>query len=496
MKKYETLDNSMRNENRQEEKREEVQVGIWKESFEKDCKLLEQEFEMEKNYDVVFRKLRIGNRNAVMIFLNGFCKEDILQNLMSFWFSISPEKIPREEENFVLECLPYSEGTVQKDLKIIRNAVFSGETFLMVEGYQSAILIQAREYPKRNVQEPEKDKVLRGSKDGFVETISVNTALIRRRIRDAKLCVEHKVVGEISKTDVVVCYMEDRVDKILLQKIKERIDQIAVESLTMNQQSLAECLVPGRWMNPFPKFKYSERPDTTCAHLLEGNIVILVDNAPSAMILPVTIFDVMDEADDYYFPPLTGSYLRITRGIIALLTYLMTPTVLLLMENPKYVPESLSFILLQKETNIPMIAQFLLLELGIDGLKLAAVSTPNMLNTPLSIMAGLVLGEFSVNSGWFSSEVMLYMAFVAVANYTQSNYELGYALKFMRMITLITTHFFGIGGYLAGILFTFVCMIKNGTLSDRHYLYPLIPFRWKELKGQLIRRRLPGARQR
>lgn len=496
MKKYETLDNSIRNENKKEETSIDVVAGIWTESFEEDYELLKREFEMEKNYDVVFRKLRIGNRSGVMIFLNGFCKEDILQNLMSFWFSISPEKIPEEEENFIMECLPYSEGTTQKDLRMIRNAVFFGETLLILEGYQSAILIQAREYPKRNVQEPEKDKVLRGSKDGFVETIAVNTALIRRRIRDAKLCVEHKVVGEISKTDVVVCYMEDRVDHGLLQKIKDRIDRITVESLTMNQQSLAECLVPGRWINPFPKFKYSERPDTTCAHLLEGNIVILVDNAPSAMILPVTIFDVMDEADDYYFPPLTGSYLRITRGIIALLTYLMTPTVLLMMQNPHLLPRSFSFILLQEEANIPLIWQFLLLELGIDGLKLAAVSTPNMLNTPLSIMAGLVLGEFSVNSGWFSSEVMLYMAFVAVANYTQSNYELGYALKFMRIITLITTHFFGIWGYLAGILFTFVCMLANDTLSKQHYLYPLVPFCFKDLKWQILRRRLPGAKQR
>ena len=189
------------------------------------------------------------------------------------------------------------------------------------------------------------------------------------------------------------------------------------------------------------------------AQVLEGDIVILVDNSPSAMIVPTSIFDIVEEADDYYFPPITGTYLRLTRFIISILTYIMTPTFLLLMENPQWVPESFRFIMLQEESNIPLIAQFLILELAIDGLKLAAVNTPNMLSTPLSVMAALVLGEFSVNSGWFNSEVMLYMAFVAIANYTQQNYELGYALKFMRIINLILTAMFNLYGYIAAVLF-------------------------------------------
>ena len=224
-------------------------------------------------------------------------------------------------------------------------------------------------------------------------------------------------------------------------------------------------------------------------------MILLVDNSPSAMVLPTTIFDVVEEADDYYFPPVTGTYLRITRFLIALLTYLLTPTFLLLMRNPQWIPEGFSFIMLKEQPNIPLIWQFLILELAIDGLRLAAVNTPNMLSTPLSVMAALVLGEFSVNSGWFSPEVMLYMAFVAIANYTQANYELGYALKFMRIITLVLTAMFGVWGYGAGILLAGVCMCCNKTLSHRSYLYPLIPLNWKKLRNRLIRIRLPGARQ-
>ena len=328
-----------------------------------------------------------------------------------------------------------------------------------------------------------------------METVVFNTALIRRRIRSTQLRMEMLNVGKSSRTDIVLCYMDERVDKTFLDKIRKRISEIQVDALTMNQESLAECLYQRKWFNPFPKFKFTERPDVAAAQVLEGDIVILVDNSPSAMIIPTSIFDIIDEADDYYFPPVTGTYLRLTRFIIAILTYVMTPTFLLLMQNPEWVPESFQFIMLKDPSNIPLVAQFLILELAIDGLKLAAVNTPNMLSTPLSVMAALVLGEFSVNSGWFNSEVMLYMAFVALANYTQQNYELGYALKFMRIINLILTALFGVWGYIGAIVFFILSIVNNKTLSDKSYIYPLLPFNFRQLAKRLFRLRLPEAKK-
>ena len=263
----------------------------------------------------------------------------------------------------------------------------------------------------------------------------------------------------------------------------------------MNQESLPECLYQRKWFNPFPKFKFTERPDVAAAQVLEGDIVILVDNSPSAMIVPTSIFDIVEEAEEFYFPPISGTDLRLSRFVISILNYIMTTTFLLLMNNPEWVPQSFDFIMLQEDPNIPLLAQFLILELAIDGLKLAAVNTPNMLSTPLSVMAGLVLGEFSVNSGWFNSEVMLYMAFVAIANYTQQNYELGYALKFMRILNLILTALFGLYGYIGAILFFLLAIVCNKTLSDKSYIYPLIPFNFRQLAKRLLRLRLPEAKQ-
>ena len=301
--------------------------------------------------------------------------------------------------------------------------------------------------------------------------------------------------GKTSKTDIVLCYMDARVDQEFLKKIKDRIKDIKVDALTMNQESLAECLFTSKWYNPFPKFKYTERPDVAAAQILEGNIIILVDNSPSAMILPISILDAVEEADDYYFPPITGTYLRISRFLIFLMTYLLTPTFLLFMQNQQWIPESFQFVIVKDTMNIPLLWQFLILELAIDGLKLAAINTPNMLSTPLSVMAALVLGEFSVKSGWFNSEVMLYMAFVAIANYTHQSYELGYAIKFFRMLNLVLTAMFNVWGYILGISLFLLAIIRNKMVSGQSYLYPILPFSFKKLGKALIRKRLPDSRE-
>ena len=261
-----------------------------------------------------------------------------------------------------------------------------------------------------------------------------------------------------------------RVDQALLKRVEEQIGSIKTGDLRMNQQSLAECLFRRKWYNPFPKFKFTERPDTAAACLLEGKVAILVDNSPSALILPTSIYDMIEEANDYYFPTLTRVYLKAARALINFLTIFLTPVFLLFMQNLNWLPEIFAFVAVKDTVNIPLIFQLLMLEIAIDGLRLAALNTPSMLSTPLSVIAGLVMGEFSVKSGWFNSEVMLYMAFVAVANYTQPNFELGYALKFMRLQLLVLTALFNWVGFAAGCGIVVMSICFNRTLSGRSYL--------------------------
>ena len=451
---------------------------------------LDSKLKINNSFDIVSRQITIGGRDACMYLIDGFCKDEMMQKFLQFLMEIKAEDMPGDLEGMTRQFMPYVEVDIQQDFDQIIYFILSGTFALFIDGFDQCILIDARTYPSRSVEEPEKDKALRGSKDGFVETIVFNTALIRRRIRSTELCMELLNAGTSSKTDIVVCYMQGRVDTKLLHIVKEKIQNIKIDALTMNQETLAECLYKKPWYNPYPKFKYTERPDAAAAHILEGNIVILVDNSPSAMVIPTSLFDLLEEADDFYFPPITGTYLRLTRMLISLLTYLLTPTFLLLMMRPEWIPDTFAFIRLKEAVNLPILWQFLLLELAIDGLKLAAVNTPNMLSTPLSVLAALVLGEFAVESGWFSGEVMLYMAFVAIANYTQSNYELGYAIKFQRILTLLLTAVFGGWGYLAGIILCVLFLVFNKTIGGRGYLYPLLPWDWEQLKKRLLRHRM------
>ena len=297
-----------------------------------------------KSFDLIQRNISIGGKESSFYFIDGFTKDEAMLKIMDSFFSVKEEDMPQDATGFAEQCVPYVEVDVLGAFDEILKNVLSGVTCLFVEGYEAALAIDCRTYPARSVEEPDKDKSLRGSRDGFVETIVFNTALLRRRIRDPHLVMEMTEVGTSSRTDVAVCYMTDRVDEEVLERIQRKLSQVQVDDLRMNQQSLAEALYKRNWFNPFPKFKFTERPDTAAACLLEGKVLILVDNSPSAMVLPTSILDMIEEANDYYFPTLTGVYLKGSRALITILTVFLLPVFLLFMQNPGWIPEPFRFI--------------------------------------------------------------------------------------------------------------------------------------------------------
>lgn len=446
----------------------------------------------EKSFDLVCRNTEIAGRRCALLFVDGMIKDEVMEKMLEYFLKLAPsvwEDVPNMQ-SFARRIIPYVEVADEDRLEAACTAILSGNLGLFIEGFSACALVDVRTYPVRGVEEPEKDKVLRGSRDGFVETVVFNTALIRRRIRDPKLVMSIQSAGESSHTDIVVCYMEDRADLELVGRIKERISHIQVQGLTMSQESLAEALISTKWHNPFPKTRYTERPDTASAALLEGRIVVLVDNSPSAMILPSGIFDFFREADDYYFPPITGTYLRITRIVIFLLTLFLTPLWLLLVEHPQWIPPWLAFIGVSEPNGVPILAQLLVLEFAVDGLRMASTNTPSIMSNSLSIIGALLLGDFAVQSGWFVPETILYAAFTAIANYAQPSLELGFAFKFARLGLLILTGCFGLWGFLGGTVLFLIILCSTRTLSGKSYLYPLIPFNARDFKRVFVRRKL------
>lgn len=439
-------------------------------SFEENIVYMEQVLPIQESFDMLRRDLEIGGRRARFYFVDGFTKDDTMTKIIEAFTKVKETDMPKTGTEFSKKLIPYAEVDVTGDFDTVFRNILSGVTILFVEGYKICFSIDCRTYPARSVDEPSKDKSIRGSRDGFVETIVFNTALIRRRIRDPHLIMEMTEAGQATRTDIAICYMEDRVNQQNLQRLKEAVWNLKIDDLRMNQQSLANALYKRKWFNPFPKFKYTERPDTAAACLLEGKIVILVDNSPAAMILPTSIFDMIEEANDYYFPEITAVYLKTARALITFATIFLTPVYLLFMQNLQWVPEIFYFSVVRETINVPLIFQYIILEIAIDGMRLAALNTPNTLSTPLSVIAGLVMGEFAVSSGWFNSEVMLGMAIVAVSNYTQPNFELGYALKFMRLLLLILTSLFNVIGFVAGCIMIICAIVFNRTLLGRNYL--------------------------
>lgn len=444
---------------------------------------------MEKSFDLIEKEVMIGGVKTYMYFIDGFAKDGVLSKMITFLFSITPEKMKKvsNAKEFVANFIPYVESDVESDMDKIVQMYLSGATILFIDGFSDAVIIDARTYPARSVEEPEKEKVLRGSRDGFVETIVFNTALMRRRIKDPNFTAEIVTVGRRSKTDIVLTYIKDLVDEKMLADLKSRLKNIDVRSLTMNQESLAECLIRRKWYNPFPKVRYTERPDIAAACVLEGSIALLVDNDPSALLLPSSIFDFIQEADDFYYPPVVGGYMRIVRNLVFFSTLILTPLWLLLIENLNSLPPWLQFIGISEPNAVAPIVQLLLLEVAVDVLRFASVNTPNMMGNSLSIIGALILGDFAIQSGWFVPDTILYMSIVAIASFSQPNIELNYAFKFMRILILILTYFLDVWGFVAGLIVSVVLIATNKTVTGKGYLYPVIPFNYHDFKYKFLR---------
>ncbi len=462
--------------------------------FTQNCTLFSSLLRIDQSFDLVRRDFYIAEQEASLFFINGFVKDEILEKMMQYLTKLTPKQLTplmnqgkMQAKDFSMHFITHIQTQTESDPNLAVTQVLAGQLALIVDGCNEVILIDARTYPSRQPQEPDNERTLRGAHDGFGETLVVNTAMIRRRIRDPQLTMEHLSFPGCH-TDIVLCYMADTVDKKVLKTLRNKLKHASTKSIHMGQESLIETLLGEQWFNPFPKVRFTERPDTAAASVQEGQVVLITDTAPQAIILPCSIFTFLQDINDFYFPPLIGTYLRWVRLIVAIVTLLLTPTWYLMTQNPDIVPEWLSFVLVENQGKLPVLMQFIIIELMLDGLKLASLNTPNALSSSFSIVGALLLGDLAITAGWFSPDVVLYMAFVAVANFTVTSFELGYALKFGRLMTLLLTAMFNYWGFAAGMILIVVQIFSVKTLAGYHYMAPLIPFNWKALSSLLVRK--------
>lgn len=441
------------------------------------------------SFDLVTRDLYLGDTRSYWLGINGFCKTEILQQIFSDLQNPLFTKDSHVEEivRYMNGKIGYAQTTLSDSWEDILRNVLSGPSVLFIDGFSQAILIDVRTYPARSISEPDAERITRGARDGFVETLLFNTNLIRRRIRSPQLTFAMHSVGTESKTDVAIAYLGHCVNKELLETLSETIDKLQVTSLTMGTKSLEELLVQKKWWTPLPSIQTTERPDVACSYLLEGHILIIVDNSPAVLILPCTIFQFTQSPEDYYKSPLIGGYFRLVRFFCIPVSLLVMPLFLLI---TAYFPQTAAkWQLLSTEelSSLQLIIYVLAVEFILDLFKYSASLSSSRFSGSLSIVGGLLIGDIAVSLNWASVEVLFYAAVTLLASLSLSSMEFSDALRVYRILLIAATSFFGLYGFLSGMALVLISIIATPTFGGMSYFWPLFPFNGKALRTLLFR---------
>ncbi len=458
--------------------------------FKENTTYIAEQLGVKKSFDVIQLDVEYAERKMTLFMVDGFVKDDILHLLMKYLARVTKEQLEGNTLDKLLKThLPYVELDKTDDLNKVVHMVLAGPTALVVEGVNEVILIDARTYPVRGPQEPDTERVVRGARDGYVETIVFNTALTRRRIRDRSLRMEYLQVGRRSKTDVVICYLEEIADLDHVKDLKKSLEAIDTDGLPMGEKTIEEFL-GGRHFNPYPTVRYTERPDTAASHLYEGHVIVFVDGSPSAIITPTTFWHHLQHAEEYRNKPIVGAYLRLVRFVAVWVSMFLLPLWYLFAQNPELLPPGLDFIGINEHGYIPLLLQFIIVELGIDMLRMAAIHTPSSLATALGLVAALMIGQVAVEVGLLTYEVVLYLSIAAIGTFATPSYELSLANRMFRMILLLFTASLGVSGFVVGIVLWIILLAKTKSFNVP-YLYPFIPFDYRGLRDVLFRAPMP-----
>ena len=427
------------------------------------------------SYDVGFREVIILKRKVQLYYLNGMVDDPNITQLLKMMVEINDNEVDKKKVFEIIENRLVNESV--ETVKTMDEAVdqmLSGLIVIFVNGEKDAFIVDVRNYPGRQPEEPDTERVVRGARDGYTESIVINTTLTRRRVRDERLRNEMLSVGERSKTDVCVSYIQDVANDDLVKLIKDKIRAIEIDGLTMTDKALEEFMVESKW-NPFPLVRYTERPDVAANHLYEGHVLVTVDTSPSIIIFPATFFDHLEHAEEYRQTPGVGTFIRWIRVLAVMCSLFLLPLWLLFVIDPSLLPKELSFIGPNETGNIPIVIQILMADIGVEFLRMAAIHTPTPLATALGLIAAVLIGQIAVDVGMFSPEVILYVSVSTIGSYVTPSYELGVANKILKLFLVLMTAFFGVVGFTIGftLIIFFLANLKS---LKTPYLWPFLPF--------------------
>ncbi|MEQ6376249.1 spore germination protein [Bacillaceae bacterium S4-13-58] len=447
------------------------------------------------SFDVGFRKLTILKKEIHIYYLTGLCESAFIIEILETLLSLNNKETPGKNTKEIIENrLVHQQVTSVETIDEVVDQLLAGLIVVFIDGEKEAFVVDVRSYPGRSPQEPDTEKVIRGSRDGYTENIIQNTALTRRRIRDERLRNEILRVGERSKTDICISYLQDVADPGLVKLIKSELEAIEIDGITMAEKTVEEFMVKQGY-NPFPLVRYTERPDVAATHILEGHVLVMVDTSPSMIITPTTFFHHVQHAEEYRQSPTVGTFVKWIRFMGIFASLFLLPLWLIFVQDPSLLPEEISFIGPNEESNIPVVLQLIIADIGIEFLRIAAIHTPTSLSTAMGLIAAVLIGQIAIDVGLFVPEVILYVSISAIGSFSTPSYELGVANKIARVALLIITAIFGVNGFLIGTTLLLLFLAHTRSFNTP-YLWPFLPFDLKSLLNILIRVSVPASKER
>ena len=455
----------------------------------KDLNYNEEQFDqllgIKNVFDIGKKELTIcGMRNLLYSATFLVNAEEVTQILLNF-FQTNYKYDDETYFNYIYQNLSCINVSVSSNFDELVNSIFNGLVVFLINNSDKAIIIDLRKYPQRGLSEPDMEKVVRGSKEGFCENIAVNIGLIRRRIKTNDLVIQKREIGTYSKTLVSIIYLKEKVNQKALNECIKRIDQINVQELTMTDKALEELLTT-RPFSIYPMVRYTERPDTLVAHLYQGQFAILVDTSPSVMLGPTTFFDHLQAPEEYRQTPLSGTYLKLLRMIGIFVSFLLVPLWLCFVNQLDLNIPIMSQVLTLEFSKANILFQVLMAEITIEMVRMASIHTPNSLSQSMGLIVGIILGGIAVNLGIVSETIVLLGALSAIGTYITPSYELALANKIVKLVLIIISYFFGLTGLIISLIgyIIYLATLKSFSMP---YFSPLIPFHFKKLIKELIR---------
>ncbi len=366
-------------------------------------------------------------------------------------------------------------------------AVLCGDTAIFVNGSTEVLIASTRGGQTRSIAEPTTETVVRGAKDCFTESIRTNTSLIRQRIRSNSLRIEGIVLGEVTKTDIALVYMDDVVKSSLLNDVKETLNQANLEAIL--ESEYLEEILQSNTRSPFPTVLNTERPDTVVGNILEGRIAILVHGTPFALVVPATLTQLMQSPEDYNQQSYIATFVRFLRAVtfgVALLApalYIAITT-----HHQEMMPTILAISLAAQEEGVPFptIVEAMLMEFAFEILREAGIRMPRAVGQAVSIVGALVLGQAAVQAGLVSAAMVIIVAITAISSFTLPHYSLSVSVRLLRFLFMFAAAFVGLLGIALGLLILLVHLVSLESFGVA-YLSPITPFVKSEQKDTFFR---------